>query len=150
MIEVLVAVAIVGILATLAVPGLYMTYVRDQVVEAGPLIDAAKKQVAGAWAAAGILPADNTEAGLPAPSKMVGNTVKSVTIDQGVVNVVFGNKASGMIADKTLSFRPAVVDDSPVVPIAWICGNTQAPAGMTVKGDNRTDVPIGVLPANCR
>jgi type IV pilus assembly protein PilA len=150
MLEVIIAVAIVAVLATLAAPGMYASYVRDQVVEGASLVDLAKKQVSAVWLAAGALPADNAEAGLPPPAKMVGNTVKSVTVDHGVINVVFGNKASSMIEDKTLSFRPAVVDDTPGVPIAWLCGHSKSPQGMTAKGDNRTDVPSSALPANCR
>src|SRR4051812_8779731 len=94
MLEVLVVVAIIGILATLAAPGMYASFARDQVIEAAPLIDVAKKHVSAAWTAQGALPSDNAEAGLPAPVKMVGNTVQSVTVEHGVINVVFGNKAS--------------------------------------------------------
>lgn len=150
MVEVLVALAIVGVLAALALPALYSSYVRDQVVEAGPLVDVAKKGVAAVWAGAGTMPADNAEAGLPAPTKMVGNTVKSVTVSNGVIEVAFGNKAGGILEGKVLTIRPAVVEDSPVVPIAWVCGNAQAPANMTVRGQNHTDVPASALPVNCR
>jgi len=150
MIEVLVALAIVGVLAALAVPGLYLSYARDQVVEAGSLVDVAKKGVSAAWSGAGTMPANNAEAGLPPPAKMVGNTVKSVTVSDGVIDVAFGNKAFGMLQDKVLTIRPAVVEDAPVVPIAWVCGNAPPPASMTVRGQNRTDVPESALPVNCR
>ena len=146
----MIALAIVAILATLAAPGLYTSYARDQVVEAGPLVDVAKKRVAALWLASGALPADNAEAGLPAPTKMVGNTVKSVTVDHGAINVVFGNKVNGMIDGKTLSFRPAVIEDTSSVPVAWLCGHSKPADGMTAKGENRTDVPSAALPANCR
>ena len=46
--------------------------------------------------------------------------------------------------------RPAVVDDAPMVPVAWVCGNAEVPDGMTVNGDNRTTVPGYALPVNCR
>lgn len=150
MVEILVAVAIVGILAALAVPSLYVGAVRAQVTEAAPVIDVAKKQVAAFWAGTGDLPANNAEAGLPAPDKMVNNYVKSVTVREGVIDVVFGNSASGMIADKVLTLRPAVVDDAPIVPVAWVCAFAAVPEKMTVRGQNRTDVPASVLPVNCR
>jgi len=150
MLEILIAVAIIGVLATLAAPGMYNSFARDQIVEAAPLVELAKKHVAALWSTGGALPLDNAEAGLPPPGKMVGSTVKSVSVDHGVINVVFGNKVNGLIQDKTLSFRPAVVEDSPVVPVAWVCGRAQGPAGMTVVGENRTDVPSAALPANCR
>lgn len=146
----MIAVAVVAILATIALPGLYDSRVRDQVVEAAPLIDLAKKRVNAVWTGGGTLPADNTEAGLPPPSKMVGNTVKSVTVRNGVVDVVFGNNASAAITDKVLTLRPAVVDDAPMVPVAWVCGRAAAPPGMSVRGDDRTSLPSTALPVNCR
>ena len=123
MIEAMVALAIVGILAALAAPWLYSGVVRDQVVESA-CADRRGQEEGGADSGqrAGAMPADNVEAGLPAPDKMVGNYVKSVTVRDGVIEVVFGNKASRLITDKVLTFRPAVVDDAPVVPVAWVCG----------------------------
>lgn len=150
LIEILIVVAIVGILAALATPAIYLVHVRDQIVESSALMDVAKKKVAAVWAAAGAMPANNADAGLPAPGKMVGNHVQSVTVTDGVIDVVFGNKASNMIAGKVLTFRPAVVDDAPVVPVAWVCGHAPAPAKMSIRGEDRTDVPNSVLPVNCR
>ena len=150
LIEILVALGIVAILVALATPSLYQVHVRDQIVESAPLVDVAKKQVAAMWSAGGSMPADNAEAGLPAPGKMVANNVQSVTVTNGVIDVEFGNKASTMIAGKVLTFRPAVVDDAPIVPVAWVCGHAQVPAKMAVRGQDRTDVPNSVLPVNCR
>jgi type IV pilus assembly protein PilA len=150
LIEILVAIAIVGILTALATPAIYLVHVRDQIVESSALIDVAKKKVAGVWATTGAMPANNADAGLPAPGKMVGNYVQSVTVADGVIDVVFGNKASTMIAGKVLNLRPAVVDDAPIVPVAWVCGHAPVPAKMSVRGEDRTDIPNSVLPVNCR
>lgn len=150
MLEMLIVVAVLGVLAALAAPGLYISGVRNEILDSAALIDVAKKQVAAHWAASGDMPANNTEAGLPAPAKMVGNYVKSVTVNDGAIDVEFGNRASSMIADKVLTIRPAVVEDAPIVPVAWVCGAAQVPAKMTVRGQNRTSTPITVLPANCR
>jgi type IV pilus assembly protein PilA len=49
-----------------------------------------------------------------------------------------------------LTLRPAVVEDAPVVPVAWVCGHASVPAKMTVRGTNRTDVPVRYLPMRCR
>jgi type IV pilus assembly protein PilA len=150
MLEILVAVAIVGVLATLAVPGLYASAARNQILESAPLIDVAKKQVAAYWAASGDMPANNAEAGLPDPAKMVSNYVRSVTVSDGVIDVLFGNRAGSAIADKVLSFRPAVVDDAPIVPVAWVCAAGAVPEKMNVRGQDRTSAPMHVLPVNCR
>ncbi|MDX1374764.1 MAG: pilin, partial [Burkholderiales bacterium] len=76
--------------------------------------------------------------------------VSGVEIDAGAVHLRFGNRANGKIRDKVLSLRPAVVEDAPVVPVAWICGFAPVPENMTVKGENRTDVASEYLPYMCR
>lgn len=148
--ELLIALAIVGILATLAVPALFTPLVRDQIVAAGPLVDLAKKPVAAAWLAAQAFPTDNAAAGLPAPAKMINNYVSSVAVRDGAVDVTFGNSAHKEIAGKVLTFRPAIVPDAPVVPVAWVCGLADVPAGMVAPGENRTDIVVGLLPFNCQ
>lgn len=150
MLEILVALAIVGIVAALALPGMFNGLVRDQIVESGPLIDTARKKVAAYWAGSGTLPDNNKEAGLPAADKLVGNYVRSIVVRDGVIDVEFGNNASGALQGKTLTFRPAVVEGTPMVPVAWVCAGANPPAGMTVKGDDRSNVPPALLPVNCR
>lgn len=150
LIELMVAVAVVAILATLALPSMQAPFVRQQVVDSSALINLAKTAVAGRWSAAQSLPLDNAVAGLPPADKLVGNYVTSVTVEAGAVHVVFGNQANGAIKGKTLSFRPAVMDDAPVVPIAWVCAQAATPGKMSVKGVDRTDVAPQFLPLNCR
>jgi type IV pilus assembly protein PilA len=50
----------------------------------------------------------------------------------------------------TLSLRPAVIEDAPIVPVAWVCGFAAPPEKMTVIAANKTDLPKGWLPVNCR
>ncbi len=150
MMEILIALAIVGILATLALPGMHNSLVRDQVVESSALIDTARKKVAAYWAGSGTMPDNNKEAGLPEPDRLVGNYVRSIVVRDGVIDVEFGNNASGMLAGKILTFRPAVVEGTPMVPVAWVCAGATPPGGMSVHGDDRTSVPPAVLPVNCR
>ena len=150
MIEIAVALAIIAILATLAVPSFQGSIVRDQIVSAVPLADIAKKPVALSWAALQVLPADNGSAGLPAPDKIVNNYISAVAVEDGAIQITFGNNVNSGIAGKVLTLRPAVVEDAPVVPVAWVCGFAAVPGNMTAMGDNRTNIPIGYLPLNCR
>ena len=46
-----------------------------------------------------------------------------------------------MANGKVLTLRPAVVEEAPVVPVAWVCGSAEAPDKMTVKGKNETNIP---------
>jgi type IV pilus assembly protein PilA len=150
MVEMLAVLAVVAILATIAVPSYLERTVRDQIKAALPLADIAKQPIATSWSVNQSFPADNDAAGLPPSDKIVSNYVASVALKDGSIHMTFGNRASKALAGKVLSLRPAVVDDAPIVPIAWVCGNAEAPDKMTLKGQNRTDIPDGLLPIECR
>jgi len=149
MIEIVVVMAIVAILVLLAVPTFQGKIIKDQIVEAGPLADVAKKKVAVVWEATQTLPPDNLSAGLPVPDRMVSNVVSSVAVEGGAIHVTFGNRAHQALQGKILTFRPGIVEDSPIVPIAWICGFARVPEKMIAKGENRTNIPATSLPYNC-
>ena len=150
LIEIVVVLAIVAILATIAIPSIQDRLVREQVVEAMKLTEIAKPPVAALWAVGRALPTDNAAAGLPAADKIVSNFVSSLVVEGGAIHVTFGNRANAAIRGKTLSLRPAVVEDAPIVPVAWVCGHASAVAKMTLKGADRTDVAANFLPLNCR
>lgn len=150
LIEMMVVVAVIAILAMLAVPGIQDRVVREQIVEAMRLAEIAKAPIAASWAIAHTLPADNAAAGLPVADKIVSNLVISLTVEAGAIHVTFGNRASAAIQGKTLTLRPAVVQDAPVVPVAWVCGHALAVDKMTAMGTDRTDVAVRFLPLNCR
>jgi type IV pilus assembly protein PilA len=149
LIELMVVVAIIAVLALMAVPSMQGKYIRENIAEAMPLAKIAKDPVAAAWAATKTMPDDNTSAGLPAPDKMVNNVVKSVTVEGGAIHIVFGNRVNGALRGKTLTLRPAVVEDAPIVPVAWVCGHAKAPDKMTTLGTDKTDIPTAHLPVNC-
>ena len=150
LIELMAVVAIIAILALMAVPSYHDKYIREQVIEAMRLTDIAKGPIAAAWATTKTFPDDNAAAGLPPPDKVVSNHVKSLTVEAGAIHVVFGNQANGALRGLTLSLRPAVVEDAPIVPVAWVCGFAPAPEKMTVTAANKTDLPKVWLPVNCR
>jgi type IV pilus assembly protein PilA len=150
LVEMMVVVGIVAILALMAIPTYQDKFIRDQVAEALPLADLAKPPVALSWAVLQTFPADNAAAGLPVAEKIVNNFIGSVAIQGGAINITFGNKANRAILGKVLSLRPAVVEDAPIVPVTWVCGYATAPEKMTVKGENKTNIPPGYLPIRCR
>jgi type IV pilus assembly protein PilA len=150
MMELMVVLAVIAILALMAVPSLTDKIIRDQIVESLPLADIAKAPVSASWATTRTLPADNAAAGLPASDKIVNNYIRSVSVREGAIDITFGNNAHTLIKDKVLTLRAAVVEDSPVVPVTWVCGNAAAPAPMTIRGENGTNIPAGYLPLKCR
>ena len=148
--EMMVVVAIIAILALIAIPSSMGRIIRENVVAALPLADIAKEPIAAAWKATKTLPVDNKEAGLPASEKVVSNFVSSLAVQDGVIHMTLGNKVHPKIMGKILSLRPAVIEESQVVPIAWVCGNAKAPDQMTIKGENRTNIPDEYLPRLCK
>jgi type IV pilus assembly protein PilA len=150
LIEMLVVISIIAILAMVALPNTQDKLVRNQITEALTLADIVKAPLAAMWSSAHTFPADNAAAGLPAANKIVNNFVGSITVENGAIHIAFGNRANALLKDKILSLRPAVVDDAPVVPVTWVCGYAPAPEQMSIKGNNKTNVPNNYLPLLCR
>ena len=150
LLELTIVIAIIVILALIALPGVPDRLVRDQIADAVELTKFVKVPVAASWAASAAMPVDNAAAGLPAADKIVSNYITSVAVESGAIQVTFGNRANGSIRGKTLTLRPGVVEDAPVVPVAWVCGNADPPVKMTARGLNKTDVPLRYLPLGCR
>jgi type IV pilus assembly protein PilA len=150
LIEMMAVIAVIGILGALAIPSYQASIARKQIEAAIQLTDLAKKPIAAAWAATQVLPPDNAAAGLPVADKIVSNFVSAVTVQDGAINITFGNRINGALAGKILSLRPAVVADAPVVPVAWVCGKAEAPDKMTVQGIDQTNVAPAFLPLDCR
>ena len=112
------------------------------------LIDARNRTLA--WATLAALPIDNASAGLPPPASIVNNFVSSVAVESGAIQVTFGNHANAALRGKMLSFRPGVVEASPIVPITWVCGHASPPVPMNARGLDKTSIPDRYLPLNCR
>ena len=146
----LLVIAVLGILALMAIPGLQDNALKRQVKEGMALADVAKRGVEAAYALTGEMPADNKAAGIPEHGKIVGAFVKDVNVDAGAVTLTFGNNASKAIEDRRLTLRPAVVPGEPLVPIAWICHDVATPKQMELRGKDATDLSPAWLPVECR
>jgi type IV pilus assembly protein PilA len=149
-IEMMVVVAIIAILAMIAIPSSLGRIVKEQVNAALPLADIVKEPIAAAWKLTKTLPADNKEADLPDADKIVSNLISSVEVQNGAIHMTFGNKAHPQIKGKILSLRPAVIEESQIIPVAWVCGNAKAPNKMALKGENKTNVDAEFLPMMCK
>jgi len=150
MLELMIVLAVIATLALMAMPTYFDKIVREQVVEALPLADVAKGPIAVAWSSGGVFPVDNAAAGLPDADKIVNNYVRSIAVREGAIDITFGNRAHSSITGKVLTLRAAVVEETRMVPVTWVCGNATAPDKMTVKGLNNTNVPATYLPRACR
>ena len=150
LIEMIVVLAVVAILLTLALPDNSGAIVRTQVRESVNLLDGLQPAVADRYRLTGEFPRDNEAAGIPPAEKIKGNFVSQVVLRKGAFHIEFGNKIRADLAGKRLSVRPVYVQDSPQSPVSWICGNDSVPAGMAAAGENHTDIDINFLPYSCR
>ena len=149
LIELMVVVAIISILATLALPSYQDRVIKVQVSEGIALADVVKFASADYYAKHGKLPKNNASAGLPSSNKIIGNFVSDIAIENGSINITLGNRANKHALGKIVSLRPAIVEDAKIVPIAWVCGHASVPQGMVVTGENVTTLPEYHLPLDC-
>ncbi|QEA14420.1 pilin [Comamonas flocculans] len=156
LIELMIVVAIIGILAAVALPAYQDYTIRAQVAEGPSLTGGMKAAIADFYAAKGTWPADNAEAlcgatgatcAGSAATDNKGNYISQIAVLNGAMNVTYGNKANAKIATKVLTIRPGV---DAAGNISWICGTAAAPGGVTAAGADATTVDARYLPTSCK
>jgi len=150
LIELMIVVAIIGILAAIALPAYQDYTIRAQMVEGITMTNALKPKIAEFYGTTGRFPKNNLEAGIPEGKYLIGNYVKGMTVADGAIHVQLGNKINQRLNGKILTLRPQFVKESHLTPLAWLCGGDQVVDGMTVSGENRTDIAPAYLPMACR
>ncbi|MDO1510746.1 MULTISPECIES: pilin [unclassified Neisseria] len=141
LIELMIVVAIIGILASIALPAYQDYTARAQVSEALTLADGQKTAVTEYYADKGELPSDNTKAGIAPAADIKGKYVTSVTVANGVITAKLNSTglAAG-IQGASVILTPATNNGS----VSWSCSTT--------KGDGTGGGPLEAkyIPAACR
>jgi type IV pilus assembly protein PilA len=151
LIELMIVVAIIGILAAIAIPAYQDYTVRSQVTEGMNLASAVETGAAEYYANTGSFPATLSAAGISA--QPAGKYVKSVDVAAGAVTVVYGNQSNVAVNTQTLAFTPYLSANNDIV---WICGNhgiaslSPAPTLMPGATAGVTNVADKYLPQTCR
>lgn len=137
LIELMIVVAIIGILAAIAIPAYQDYTIRAQVSEGLNLVGGAKAAVTEFYQDRGVFPTDNTEAGLEVAANIKGKYVTSVGVAGAVATVIYGGiagDAHALITGKSITLT--AVDNAGSV--SWTCSG--AAGGIADKH----------LPAACR
>lgn len=117
LIELMIVIAILGILMAIAIPAYQDYTTRAKVSEGMNLAGAAKLAVAETKSSTGKFPATNGSAGLPAAASIKGNDVRSVGLSgSGIVTITYSSTDTN-INNSTLILTPAAVAGS----VTWTC-----------------------------
>jgi type IV pilus assembly protein PilA len=127
LIELMIVIAIIGILAALAIPAYQDYLIRSQASEGLAMASAAKASVAEYYANKGAWPSGNIAAGIGSSATIMGKYVSALTINQGTIDVYYGNAANAKNLYHThVGLQPGA---SPNGDVIWRCGKAGNPSG---------------------
>ncbi|HEZ2337097.1 TPA: pilin [Neisseria meningitidis] len=154
LIELMIVIAIVGILAAVALPAYQDYTARAQVSEAILLAEGQKSAVTEYYLNHGIWPSDNSAAGVASSADIKGKYVQSVEVKNGVVTAtMLSTGVNKEIQGKKLSLWAKRQAGS----VKWFCGqpvtraaNAKAANADDVAADGTNKIDTKHLPSTCR
>ncbi|HEZ4684137.1 TPA: pilin [Neisseria meningitidis] len=156
LIELMIVIAIVGILAAVALPAYQDYTARAQVSEAILLAEGQKSAVTEYYLNHGEWPGDNSSAGVASSTDIKGKYVAGVKVEKGVITATMASSnVNNEIKDKKLSLWAKRQDGS----VKWFCGQPVARANANganndevtaANGKGTANIDTKHLPSTCR
>jgi type IV pilus assembly protein PilA len=151
LIELMIVIAIIGILAAIAIPAYQNYTIRAQVTEGLSLADSFKTAVAEYFQSNGTWPTGAapvpTALQIPMQGAATGKYVSGITVANGNVTIAYNQaNTNAKIKADVLVINAATDANGDVV---WICGTAATPVGVTPVGLGATSVPATFLPTSC-
>jgi type IV pilus assembly protein PilA len=120
LIELMIVVAIIGILAAIAIPAYQDYTIRAQVSEGLNLAGGAKAAVSEYTMDRGVFPTNNSTAGISDAGDITGKYVSQVAVASGIISVTFGGDAHAILSGAVLNLNPVTQAGS----VEWTCVST--------------------------
>ncbi len=102
LIELMIVVAIIALLASIALPAYNSYSIRAQVAEGLQLTGPVKSAVAEYFNDNGAFPVDNADAALEAATEYSGSYVSGISVSGDVISIQYGNRANSQISGETV------------------------------------------------
>jgi len=150
LIELMIVVAIIGILAAIAIPAYQDYLIRSQVSEGLTMAAAAKASVSEYYANKGSWPDTNSAAGLGSATNIQGKYVSAITVTDGGITIDYGNEVNATVANARVGLTPGASANGDVI---WRCGTAPVPTGWgsgVAAASATTSIAGKYLPSSCR
>jgi len=136
LIELMIVVAIVGILAVVAIPAYQDYATRAKVSEAISMASQVKASVSEAYISNGSLPATNSDAGLPAKTAINSTYVESIEVSDGEITVAIQGTGIAPLDAGSISFQPSTTNQN----LLWTCQVSSSALNPYVPADCRVTI----------
>jgi len=148
LIELMIVIAIIGILAAIAIPAYQNYTIRAQVTEGLTLADGWKTAIAEYYAITGNWP---TQANLTGTVVSIGKYESGVTVNTGgTITITYGGQANAKLQTAGANVLTLVPYTNANNDVLWRCGTAAVPSGTVATGAvGATTVPPQYLPTSC-